>query len=191
MSPGRNYGVSVGWRAARAATVGDGNPASTLRENVMLKTAMRMSGIGLAVCGLAVAVVPAALAATPTAKPAPRPVTQTLVHASALQLTDPCNGAVVVTAGKGLQTTITDGQHTTVAIADVESGDGFAVVLGGTGSFTSLSSSYSFPATATYVDLKNLADSFHSSFTITVSVSAANAPLTAAVSSINTLECGL
>jgi hypothetical protein len=157
----------------------------------MLKTALRVSGIGLAVCGLAVAVVPAAMAATPAATPATRPVTQVLTGSSNIALTDPCNGALAATAGKVLDTTTTDGQNTTVTLTDVESGDGFALVLVGSGKFTSLASSYSFPATATYVDLKDLADSFHAGVTMTVGVSAANAPVSSFGTSINSEECGL
>lgn len=155
----------------------------------MLRAATRMAGAGLAVCGLAVAVVPAAFAST--AGPASRPVTQTLAKASAFSITSPCDGAVVATAGEGSVTTITDGQHTTAVLADGESGEGFVVVLGGSGSFSSLASSYSFSAAGTWVDLKDPADSFRASFTVALSVSAANAPLKATVSSISSRTCGL
>jgi hypothetical protein len=154
----------------------------------MLKAAVRTAGVGLAVCGLAVAVAPAAFASTGGS--ASRPVTQTLTHASSLSVTSPCDGSSVATSGDGLLTTVTNGQDTTVILADAESGDGFAVVLSGSGSFSSLSSSYSFNATGTWIDLKDLADSFHASFTVTLSVSAANAPLKAAAAE-PVATCGL
>jgi hypothetical protein len=155
----------------------------------MLRTAVRTAGMGLAVCGLAVAVAPAAFASTGGS--ASRPVTQTLTHASAASITSPCDGSTVATSGEGAVTTVTDGQHTAVVLADGESGDGFVLALGGTGSFSSLSSSYSFSASGTWVDPANLADSFHGSFTVTLTVSAANAPLKAVTTSVNSLTCGL
>jgi hypothetical protein len=157
----------------------------------MLKTAVRVSGIGLAVCGLAVALAPAA-GATPVKPPAPaaRPVTQTLVHASGFQIYSPCDGSLVTTSGTGEVVTVTTGQRTTVAFNDDESGDGFVLALIGGGSFAALSSTYPVTITGVWLDLKHPADSFHASFTATLDVTATNAPSSINVTGV-TPKCGL
>jgi hypothetical protein len=155
----------------------------------MLKTAIRVSGIGLAVCGLAVALAPAA-GASPIKQSLVRPVTQTETLPTSYNAIDPCNGSLVQTTGQAELATVTTGQDTTVAFADDESGDGFTLVIIGGGSFDALASSYPISAEAVWLDLKDLADSFHASVSVTFNVTSTNAPHGISATSV-TAKCGL
>jgi hypothetical protein len=158
----------------------------------MLRTAVRASGIGLAVCGLAVALAPAAGASPIKPPPAPpvRPVTQTLSGSTTFGVDSPCNGTAVDTSGKATVATITTGQNTVVTFDDIQSGDGYSLIILGAGDFNSLSASYSVKATAIWLDLKNLKDSFHGTLTSTIPVTSANAP-DGLSSSVDSTTCGL
>jgi hypothetical protein len=156
----------------------------------MLNTAARVSGIGLAAGALALAVALAPAVQASTFKPPTKPVTQTTSFPTSFGWDSPCDGSLVATTGHGSATTITDGQRTTAVISDFESGDGFEFIEVGTGTFSSLSSSYTIKGEVTWIDLKHPAKSFHGPATATLSVSSANAPEN--FNSIPTsVKCGL
>jgi hypothetical protein len=155
----------------------------------MLKMAARASGIGLAVCGLALALAPAAGAST--VKPAPPlPVTQSISFPTSFGITSPCNGSAVSTSGKGSAVTFTKGQRTTAILIDNESGDGYQFIEFGTGTFSSLSSTYTVHAEGTWINLKDRAESFHSPLTVTLYVTSSNAPA-GYVSNPTAFKCGV
>jgi hypothetical protein len=154
----------------------------------MLRMAARVSGIGLAVCGLALALAPAAGASTIGSST--RPVTQSMSFPTTYNIDSPCNGSSVSTSGHGDAVTITDGQHTTAFITDAQSGGGFEFIVFGEGSFNSLSSTYTIRAEGTWINLKKPSQSFHSPLTATLFVTSANAPVGFS-SSATALRCGL
>jgi hypothetical protein len=154
----------------------------------MLRMAARVSGIGLAVGGLALALAPAAGASTIGSST--RPVTQSTSFPTSYGIDSPCNGSSVSTSGRGGAVTITEGQHTTAIITDAESGDGYTFIVIGEGSFNSLSSTYTIHAEGTWIDLKKPSQSFHSPLTATLNVTSTNAP-TGFTSSPTSLRCGL
>jgi hypothetical protein len=160
----------------------------------MRKNILRASGIGLAVCGLAVALAPAAGATTlPVAQTVTKPITQTTSFPTTFNVSDPCDGALVSTTGHGGAVTVTTGQHTTAAISDAESGDGFTLVEAGAGTFNALSSSYSMAAEAIWIDEKDPAKSFHISLTVTLTVTSTNAPygFNSEYANANSAKCGI
>jgi hypothetical protein len=129
----------------------------------MLKTAMRMSGIGVAVCGLALAFAPAAGASTVNSSA--RPVIQTASAPSATGVYNPCNGSVVETTGHIQLMTVTSGQNTVAGFLDNESGDGYTMIEAGGGTFHALASSYAVPSEGVWLDRSNPQDSFRWTFT--------------------------
>jgi hypothetical protein len=164
----------------------------------MRKIILHASGIGLAVCGLAVALAPAAGATTlpaakPVAKTVTRPITQTISFPTAYNVNDPCDGALVSTTGHGGAVTVTTGQHTTAAISDTESGGGFTLVEVGAGTFNALSSSYSVSAEGIWIDKKDPAKSFHIPLTVTLNVTSTNAPygFSSYYANANDAKCGV
>jgi hypothetical protein len=160
----------------------------------MLNIAARVSAIGLAAGALsmAVAMAPAAQASAfkPPVTPPAKPVTQTTSFPTGFGSYSPCDGSLVATTGHGSATTITNGQRTTAVISDFESGDGYELIEIGTGTFSSLSSSYTIKGDITWIDLKHLAKSFHGPITATLSVSSSNAP-ESFNSTPTSLKCGL
>jgi hypothetical protein len=156
----------------------------------MLNIAARVSGIGLAAGALAVAMAMAPAAQAATFNSPTKPVTQTTSFPTGFSSYSPCDGSLVATTGHGSATTITDGQRTTAVITDFESGGGYEFIEVGTGTFSSLSSSYTIKGEVTWIDLKNLAKSFHGPMTATLSVSSSNAP-ESFNSAPTSLKCGL
>jgi hypothetical protein len=156
----------------------------------MLNRAARVSGIGLAAGALAVAVAMAPAAQASTFKPPAKPVTQSTSFPTGFSWGSPCDGSLIATTGHGSATTITNGQRTTAVISDFESGGGYEFIEVGTGTFSSLSSSYAIKGEVTWIDLKHLAKSFHGPVTATLSVSSSNAP-EAFNSAPTSLKCGL
>jgi hypothetical protein len=156
----------------------------------MSNIAARVSAIGLAAGALALAAALAPAAQASTFKSPTKPVTQTTSFPTSFGWGSPCDGSLVATTGHGSATTITDGQHTTAVISDFESGGGFELIEVGTGTFSSLSSSYTIKGEVTWIDLKHLAKSFHGPMAATLSVSSSNAP-EAFSSAPASLKCGL
>lgn len=156
----------------------------------MLNIAARVSGIGLAAGALTLAVALAPAVQASTFKSPAKPVTQTISFPTSFGADSPCDGSLIDTTGHGSATTITSGQRTTVVISDFESGDGYQFIEVGTGTFSSLSSSYTIKGEVTWIDLKHLAKSFHGPMTATLSVSSSNAP-EGFSSAPTSLKCGL
>lgn len=155
----------------------------------MRKSIIHAAGVGLGVCGLAVALAPAA-GATPKPPTVTKPVTQRVSFNSAFEINDPCNGVPVSTTGHANSVTVTTGQRTAAVVTDSESGGGFSMGEVGAGTFNALASTYTFTAQGIWIDTKHLADSFHASLTVTVYVTSTNAPY-AFSSTQNIVECGL
>jgi hypothetical protein len=156
----------------------------------MSNIAARVSAIGLAAGALALAAALAPAAQASTFKSPTKPVTQTISFPTSFGSVSPCDGSLVATAGHGSATTVTDGQRTTTVISDFESGGGYEFIEVGTGTFNSLSSSYTIKGEVTWIDLKHLAKSFHGQVTATLSVSSSNAP-EGFSSAPTSLKCGL
>ncbi len=137
-----------------------------------------------AVIGLAVAVAPAAGAS------AFRPVTRVASISTAFEVSSGCDSAVVSTTGHAVLTTTTEGQHTVASLEDSESGDGYDMVIAGSGAFDRLASSYTFEAEGIWIDLRHPAESFHGLVTEVFYVTGSNAPSGVEATGVS-LRCGL
>lgn len=144
-------------------------------------------GIGMSALGMGLLVVVA-----PTAGASPtRPVVQTLSGSSGVALSNPCNGSTVITNGTGFVETITSGSHTAKIWLDHESGDGYTLYQASTGSFTSLSSTYTTPGVMIWINTSDPALDFHYTVDDTTYVNAANAPYDDLVTALNSEACGI
>jgi len=139
-----------------------------------------------AAIGLAVAFGPAAGATTTGFGPHP---VQAVNFSTSFSITSPCNGSTVDTTGHGTVTTTTLGHHTTAAIVDHESGDGYQFVTEGAAVFDALASTYSVPVRALWLDRDPRLD-FHSSFDYVVTVNSENAATSFLVSGVSG-TCGV